>query len=92
MLAVVKAIRKWQPYLLGKPFIIWTDQKILKFLLEQRITIPTQTRWLLKILEYDYVIKYKKGIENQGADALSRMATLELLTISILVVSWWTVL
>ena len=60
MLAIVKAIRKWRPYLLGKPFIVRTDQKSLKYLMEQRITSPAHTRWLQKILGYDYTIQYKK--------------------------------
>lgn len=42
MLAIVKAIHKWQPYLLGKPFTVRTDHKSLKYLLEQRITTPAQ--------------------------------------------------
>jgi hypothetical protein len=32
MLAVVKAERKWRPYLLGKPFVIKTDHQSLKIL------------------------------------------------------------
>jgi len=64
MLAIVKAIKKWRPYLLGKPFIVRTDHKSLKYLLEQQITTPTQTRWLPKLLGYDYKIKYKRGPEN----------------------------
>lgn len=92
MLAIVKAIRKWRPYLLGKPFIVRTDQKSLKFLLEQRISTPLQTRWLPKIMGYEYVIQYKKGRENQGADALSRKAEFELSAISLPVADWWSVL
>ncbi|KAH9699581.1 hypothetical protein KPL71_024420 [Citrus sinensis] len=90
MLAIIKSIRKWRPYLLGKPFTIRTDQKSLKYLLEQRITTPAQTRWLPKILGYDYEIEYKKGAENQGADSLSRMV--EFLAISLPHANWWPVL
>ena len=68
MLAVVKSIWKWCPYLLGKPFTVRTDKKNLKYLLEQRITTPAQARWLPKILGYDYKIEYKRGPENQAAD------------------------
>ena len=41
MLAIIKAIKKWRPYLLGKPFVVRIDQKSLKYLLEQRITTTT---------------------------------------------------
>ena len=43
----------------------------LKFLLEQRIATPTQQKWLAKLLGYAFVVKYKKGIDNRVADALS---------------------
>ncbi|XP_022848746.1 uncharacterized protein LOC111371061 [Olea europaea var. sylvestris] len=39
MLTIVKAIHKWSPYLLGRPFVVKTDQKSLKFLMEQRILL-----------------------------------------------------
>jgi hypothetical protein len=71
MLAIVKAVKKWHPYLLGKTFTVHTDQKSLKYLLEQRITTLTQTRWLPKLLGYK--IEYKRGLENQGANSLSHV-------------------
>lgn len=89
MLALVKSIRKWRPYLLGKPFTIHTNQKSLKYLLEQRITTPAQTRWLPKILGYEYVIEYKKGTENLGTDSLSRVVEFQLLSISTPQADWW---
>ena len=82
MLAVVKSIRKWRPYLIGKPFTVRTDKKSLKYLLEQRITTPAQARWLPKILGYDYKIEYKREPENQAADSLSRVVEFQFMSIS----------
>ena len=44
MLVIVKAIKKLCPYLLGRSVTIHTDQKSLKYLLEQRINTLAQTR------------------------------------------------
>lgn len=42
MLAIVKAIQKWQLYLLGKLFVIWIDYLSLKYLLGNwRVYTPT---------------------------------------------------
>nr|GEV26755.1 peroxidase 64 [Tanacetum cinerariifolium] len=59
MLALVKLVRKWRHYLLGRPFVVKTDHMSLKYLLEQRLTTPAQARWLPKLLGYDYRIDMK---------------------------------
>ena len=92
MLAIVKAIRKWGPYLLGRPFTVKTNQKSLKFFLEQRITTPAQARWLPKLLGYDYTIEYKRGQENQGADAFSHKAEINFFAVSLPQANWWKTL
>ena len=89
MLAIVKEVRKWRPYLLGKPFTVRTDHKSLKYLLEQRITTPAQSRWIPKLLGYDYIIEYKRGSENQATDSLSRQGELQFLSISVPHANWW---
>jgi hypothetical protein len=92
MLAVVKAMRKWRPYLLGRPFVIKTDHRSLKYLLEQRLTMPSQALWLPKIMGFDYTIQYRKGKENQGADALSRVAAFHFQALSLPFADWWQTL
>jgi hypothetical protein len=72
LFALVTAIQKWRPYLLGKPFVVRTDQQSLKFLLEQKVGTPFQQKWTTKLLGYDFVVEYKKGVKNRVADALSR--------------------
>ncbi|PNY11636.1 transposon Ty3 gag-pol polyprotein [Trifolium pratense] len=72
-MAVVMAIQHWRPYLLGKRFVVSTDQKSLKQLLEQKIVTAEQQNWAAKLLGYNFEIRYKPGKENRGADALSRM-------------------
>ena len=73
MLAVIHAIKKWQPYLLGNHFIIRTDHHSLKYFLQNRATSPFQQKWVSKLLGFDYEIQYRKGSDNKAADALSRM-------------------
>ncbi|KAK1427816.1 hypothetical protein QVD17_16511 [Tagetes erecta] len=76
IMALVLAVQHWRPYLLGTRFTVYTDQKSLKFLLQQRITTPDQQNWVAKLLGYDFDIQYKPGRENRAADALSRRADL----------------
>jgi hypothetical protein len=76
MLAISEAIAKFRHYLLGHKFIIKTDQKSLKNLMDQTLQTPEQQQWLHKFLGYDFTIEYKPGKENVAADALSRMMSL----------------
>lgn len=79
LLAVVFAVQKWRHYFLTGHFIIKTDQRSLKYLLEQRLNTPIQQQRLPKLLEFDYEIQYKEGKENLVADALSRKEGSEVL-------------
>ncbi|GJR39964.1 putative mitochondrial protein [Tanacetum coccineum] len=75
LMAIILALEKWRGYLLDRHFKIKTDHFSLKYLLDQRLSTPFQTKWLPKLLGYDYEIIYKKGADNAAADALSRLST-----------------
>lgn len=80
MLAVVSAVDHWRPYLLGHHFNIVTDHRTIEHFLNQRITTPAQQKWLLKLIGYDYTIRYRAGKHNVAADTLSRQAELKAIT------------
>ncbi|CAN6473212.1 unnamed protein product [Victoria cruziana] len=88
LLAIVLAVEKWRPYLLGRRFVVRTDHSSLRYMLSQRVSTPTQQRWLAKLLGYDFVIEYKKGTENSAADSLSRL-TEHLCTLSAITTDLW---
>ena len=77
---MVFAIRKWRPYLLGQRFIARTDQRSLKYLLEQLVVEGEHHKWMLKLLSYNFDIQYKPRKENTTVDALSRLLTEKTLT------------
>ncbi|KAL1550842.1 hypothetical protein AAHA92_18755 [Salvia divinorum] len=70
--AIVEAVQKWHQYLLGREFVIRSDQKSLKELLQQVIQTPDQQLYARKLMGYKFRIEYKTGTSNRVADALSR--------------------
>ncbi|KAL1540646.1 hypothetical protein AAHA92_24966 [Salvia divinorum] len=70
--AIVEAVQKWRQYLLGREFVIRSDQKSLKELLQQVIQTPDQQLYVRKLMGYKFRIEYKTGASNKAADALSR--------------------
>ena len=72
LIAILFAVNKWRHYLLGRHFIIRTDQRSLHFLMDQKALSEEQQKWVLKLLGFRFEIQYKLGNENRVADALSR--------------------
>jgi ribonuclease HI len=79
--AVVHALKIWRHYLMGAHCNIYTDHKNLKYIFTQADLNMRQRRWLELIRDYDMEIHYHLGKANVVADALSRKAQCNCLTI-----------
>jgi len=73
-LAIVYATKQFCHYLLGRHFNLFTDHAPLQWLSAQKME-GLLCRWALCFQEYDFSIMYRKGTQNQNADALSRFDT-----------------
>jgi hypothetical protein len=71
LLAMVFAIEKFRPYLVGAMVIVYTDHAALKYLLTKKDAKPRLIRWILLLQEFDLEIRDKKEVENSVADHLS---------------------
>lgn len=72
MMAMCLAVQRWKHYLLGRHFIIRTDQQSLRFVMQQREVGADYQKWVSKLIGFDFEIQYKPGFSNRVADALSR--------------------
>jgi hypothetical protein len=70
-MAILLAIKKWCAYLQHAEFTIHTDHCSLSHLEEQCLHTSWQQKVFTKLLGLQFTIKYKKGISNRAADALS---------------------
>ena len=75
LLALVTVVHKWRPYLVGKPFLVRTDQQSLKYILEQKIGTPTQQKMDYQVVRACFIVEYKRDKVNVEADALSRQVS-----------------
>ena len=79
-LAVIMAIDKWRPYLQRGPFTIITDHRSLCHLQDQQLITDLQRKAMAKMVGLQFQFKYRKGSENNAADALSRVGHLYTIT------------
>lgn len=49
--------------------------------MEQKLHTNSQLLWLTKLMPFDYIIEYKRRVENKVADALSRVTGVELMSL-----------
>ena len=62
----------WRHHLIGKRFLLISNNISLKYLFDQQNLNTRQARWLAFLSEYDFEIKHIKRKENEVVDALSR--------------------
>ena len=68
--AIIHALKMWRHYLMGKKFLLKTNNMSLKYLFHQLDLNTRQARWLDFLSEYHFELKHIKGNENKIVDAL----------------------
>jgi len=72
LLAFLFATKQFRCYLYGRKFVVHTDHRALKWLLNFRDPSSRLTRWAIKLSEYDFTVEHRSGTKMRHADALSR--------------------
>nr|GEX40125.1 putative reverse transcriptase domain-containing protein [Tanacetum cinerariifolium] len=70
--AVVFSLRLWRKYLYGTKCTVFTNHKILQYILDQKELNMRQRRWVELLSDYDCEIRYHPGKANVVDDVLSR--------------------
>ena len=72
VLGVLNAVDHFEIYLQHRQFTLITDCSALLWLFTSQ-TLSKIHRCALKLMTYDMVLKWRRGTENVGPDALSRL-------------------
>ena len=63
---VVRALRVWEHYLIGKEFVLYSDCGALKHLSSQnRISKDMHTRWIQFLQKNPFKLMHKFGVQNK---------------------------
>ena len=72
LLAIIKSLFHFHPYLYGAKFMIRTDHAALRWLKTLKNPEGQMARWIGKLDQYDYEIQHRPGRVHSNADSLSR--------------------
>lgn len=72
LLAVVKAVIHFRPYLYGREFRVRTDHASLLWLCRRTTPSAQIARWIEILSEFNFSIEYRAGTKHGNADGLSR--------------------
>jgi hypothetical protein len=70
-LAMVYALHKFEHFLLGNKYVFYVDHMVLVYLVNKPQVLGRITRWLLLLLEYEFIIVYKPSRTHVVVDVLS---------------------
>ncbi|XP_070035226.1 uncharacterized protein [Nicotiana tomentosiformis] len=73
LFAIVFAIEKFRPYLMGTKVIIHTNHAALRYLMSKKDSNVRLMWWVLLFQEFDLKFQDRKSSENQVEDHLSRL-------------------
>ncbi|PIA12715.1 DNA/RNA polymerase, partial [Coemansia reversa NRRL 1564] len=76
LLGLVRCLRTWEHWL-NQDVVVETDHKALEYLFTQADISGRRARWIETLIKYDALIKYRLGVQNAAADALSRASWLQ---------------
>ena len=72
LLAVVKGVKHFRPYLYGQHFELRTDHASLMWLCRRKEPSDQVARWLETLAEFKYNLSHRAGLKHGNADGLSR--------------------
>ena len=72
LLAVMKAVGHFRPYLYGRPFRLRTDHASLMWLRRRMEPFHQVARWLEILSKFKYQVEHRPGSKHRNADGLSR--------------------
>ena len=71
-LAIKLGVQEFRIYLIGKPFIVYTDHRSLVWLDHLKDSNSRLTRWSLTLQPYNFQVVHRSGKDSGNADTLSR--------------------
>ena len=72
LLAVIKSVRHFKHYLIGRHFTVRTDHGSLRWLMSFKEPQGQVARWIEFLSNFQFTIEHRAGTAHSNADALSR--------------------
>lgn len=75
LLAIIFAVKKFHTYLYSRHFTLFTDNIVVKYLLNKPDPTNRIAQWVMTLTEFQYTVHHLLGCKNGLADGLSRIPT-----------------